>query len=214
MIKAVIFDMDGLIIDSETSTWPKVLSEFLLSKGIVLTDEAREEARGAGHKETIKIFKEKLGLEGNTDSLIAQMRSCFFKTFLQDPVLAVGIKEFLEDLSKKDYILAIATGLGPENEVINLLLKLDLKKYFKEVVTGDEVTKGKPDPQIYLITAQKIKVKPQDCLALEDAVNGVLSGKAAGMKVFGVNQDEKIKESLINAGADKVFSSLLEIKEL
>jgi len=214
MIKSVIFDMDGLIIDSETNTWPKVLSEFLLSKGIVLTDEAREEARGAGHKETIKIFKEKLGLEGNTNSLITQMRSCFFKTFLQDPVLAVGIKEFLEDLSKKDYILAIATGLGPKNEVINLLLKLDLRKYFKEVVTGDEVTKGKPDPQIYLITAQKLEIKPQDCLVLEDAVNGVLSGKAAGMQVFGVNIDEKIKESLINAGADKVFSSLLEVKDL
>ena len=163
-------------------------------------------------KETIKIFKEEFGLEGNTDDLIAEMRSYFFKTFSRDIKLTKGAKDFLEKLRKKNHILAIATGLGPESEVINLLLKLDLRKYFKEVVTGDEVTRGKPDPQIYLITAQKLKVKPQDCLALEDAVNGVLAGKAAEMKVFGVNKDEKIRESLINAGADKVFSSLLEVE--
>ena len=213
-MKAVIFDLDGLLIDSETTIWPKSITEFLLSKGILYTDEVREKARGSGHKETIEIFKKNLDLKGNIENLVAEMRSYFFKNFLLCPALITGSKEFLEGLSKKEYLLAVATGLGPKNCVIDLLSRLEIKKYFKQITTGDEATRGKPDPQIYLITAKKLGVKPSECLVLEDAMNGVIAGKAAEMKVFGINKDEKNKKELKKAGADKVFSGLLEIEDL
>ena len=130
-MKAVIFDLDGLLIDSETTIWPKSITEFLLSKGILYTDEVREKARGSGHKETIEIFKKNLDLKGNIENLVAEMRSYFFKNFLLCPALITGSKEFLEGLSKKEYLLAVATGLGPKNCVIDLLSRLEIKKYFK-----------------------------------------------------------------------------------
>jgi len=90
----------------------------------------------------------------------------------------------------------------------------NLSNYFSVIVSSDQVKKGKPYPDVYLFTAKLLFLEPNDCLVLEDTVNGVLAGKAAGMEVFGVNKDEKIKKELKNAGADKVFSSLLEIKSL
>lgn len=214
MIKAIIFDLDGLLIDSEATVWPKSISEFLLSKGILHADEAREKARGAGHKEVIEIFKKDLGLKGNIKNLIVEMRSYFYKNFLQNPALINGARRLIDELSRGKYLLTIVTGLGPRSKVIEVLSVLKIDKYFKKIITGDEVVEGKPNPEIYLYMAKKLKVKPSECLVLEDAVNGVLAGKRAGMKVFGVNKNEKIKESLIKAGADKVFSSLLEIKDL
>ena len=214
MIKAIIFDLDGLLIDSEITIWPESISEFLQDKGFKYSNDLNEKTRGTGHKETIEIYKKILGLKGNTQRLIAQMRDYFYKNFLRDPQLIKGAKESLRTLSKKGYLLSIATGLGPREKVIELLSSLGIEKYFKEIITGDEVTKGKPDPQIYLVTAEKLDVEPPDCFILEDSVNGVLAGKAAGMRVFGVNKNEKIKKELKKAGADKVFSSLLEIKSL
>jgi beta-phosphoglucomutase len=213
-MKAIIFDMDGLLIDSETTVWPKSISEFLLSKGISNSKEAIRKARGSGHRVTIGIFKKDLGLKGDDEELVSEMRSYFFKNFLQNPVLIDGVEEFLKMINEKEYLLAIATGSGPRNEVIELLSELRIKDYFEEIVTGDEITKGKPDPQIYLVTAKKLGINPVECLALEDAANGVLAGKAAGMRVFGVNKDEQARKELEDAGADEVFSSLLEIKDL
>lgn len=214
MIKAVIFDLDGLLIDSETAVWPKSISEFLGNKGFTYTDTLNEKTRGSGHKETIKAFRKELGLKGNEKELIGEMRSYFYKNFLLNPRLINGAKKLLNELSKKQYLLSIATGLGPRNKVVEMLNALEIDRYFKAIITGDEVKRGKPNPEIYLSTAKELEVQSLNCLVLEDAVNGVLAGKRAGMKVFGVNKDEEIRKKLRKAGADKVFSSLLEIKDI
>jgi|WetSurMetagenome_2_1015567.scaffolds.fasta_scaffold00899_2 HAD superfamily hydrolase (TIGR01509 family) len=214
-MKVAIFDLDGLLIDSETSAWPKAIFDFLSNKGISRgIDDAEKKAKGAGHRETIIIFKEDLGLEGETEDLIVEMREYFYKTFTQNPVLTEGAKEIVKKLHEKKYILAIATGLGPRESVISLLESLGLKKYFKEIITGDEIAKGKPNAEIYLKMAKKLGVNPEECLVFEDSINGVKAGKNAKMKVFGVNKEEEIKRELKKAGADEVFSSLLEINNL
>jgi beta-phosphoglucomutase-like phosphatase (HAD superfamily) len=213
MIKAVIFDMDGLLIDSEPS-WYIALAEFLRAKGFEYTAELSNKIRGGGHKESVRIFREEFGLEGNTEELIIEMRSYFYKVFLANPKLLEGAREIVGNLREKKFALALATGTGPRDKVLEILNVLKIKDYFELIITGDEIAKGKPNPDIYLLASERINIKPAECLVLEDTVNGTLSGKAAGMTVYGVNKDKTIKESLLKAGADKVFSSLLEIKDL
>lgn len=210
MIKAVIFDMDGLLIDSQPA-WKEAISEFLARRKLIYLPELRSRVIGSGHREIIELFKEKLGLKGDTDKLVAEMRECFYKHFLQKPKLVSSASEVLRDLSK-NYVLSIATSTGPRKKVLEILSKVAIKNYFKTIITGDEIIKGKPDPEIYLYSAEKLNVKPSECLVLEDAINGILAGKKAGMRAYGVNKDEKIRRELKKAGADEVFPSLLEIQ--
>lgn len=211
MIKVVIFDMDGLLTDSQPA-WYEAIKEFLFKRKLKYTPSMSNRVMGSGHRETIKLFKKQMGLKGDTEGLVLEMREHFFRHFMQEPEIMDGVKELLEFLKGQKYALSVATSTAPRSKVIEIFKALRIKNYFKAITTGDEIAKGKPDPQIYILTAKKLGVKPSDCLVLEDAVNGVISGKAAGMKVYGVNKDEEIRGELEEAGADKVFTSLLRIK--
>lgn len=182
-VKTIIFDMDGLLIDSQWA-WNRALAQFLASKRLVFTDKIRKRLPGTGNKEAIEIFKQELGLSGKTEVLVGEMRKHFFKVFLQEPKLMEGVIETVNNFKKKNYSLSVATSTGPRNRVVEMLNGLKIKKYFQLIVTGDEVSKGKPSPDIYLFSAKKLGVMVSGCLVLEDAVNGVLAGKQAGMMGF------------------------------
>lgn len=209
-IKAVIFDMDGLVIDSEPF-WDKADNELLRRRGKKYSSEVRKHILGRGQRESMEYFKNEFGLSGEIDDLIEERLSILYELLLPQMTLMEGAREAVNKFYKRGFLLAIATGGHRKENVIKILLKLGLAEYFFVIVTFQDAARGKPAPDIYLKMAELLGVAPEHCLVLEDSPNGVVAGKAAGMIVYGVNKDEDINRKLKNSGADKVFRSLLEI---
>lgn len=210
MIQAVIFDLDGLLINSE-SIWQKTDKELLKRRGIVYQGIVRNKIRGLGQKEVMELFKMEFGVAQDTDTLISERRTIFYSLAKKGLKLLPGAREIIKELYKKDYALAIATGGHRKEKIKEILNQFGLSNYFSLLISSDEVVNGKPAPDVYLATAARLGVEPLNCLVLEDAVNGVLAAKNAGMKVFGVNKNLQIRTKLKEAGANKVFLSLEEI---
>lgn len=209
-VKAVIFDLDGLLIASE-NLWRKTDIELLRGQNINYDIKIRSRIRGLGQKEAIELYQKELGLKGNIQTLIKERRAIFYSLAKNRLKLLPGAEKFIKELFKKSYGLAIATGGHRKEKIKEILTQFNLGNYFSVLLSSDEVKHGKPAPDVYLATAARLGVKPLNCLVLEDAVNGVLAAKNAGMKVFGVNKDLEIRKKLKESGADKVFSSLQKI---
>lgn len=210
MIQAVIFDLDGLLIDSE-SIWQETDKELLKRRGIVYQGIVRNKIRGLGQREVMELFKREFGVAQDTDELISERRAIFYSLAKKGLKLLPGAIEIVKELHKKGYALAIATGGHRKEKIKEILNQFGLSNYFSLLISSDEVVNGKPAPDVYLATAARLGVEPLNCLVLEDAVNGVLAAKNAGMKVFGVNKNLQIRTKLKEAGANKVFPSLEEI---
>lgn len=212
MIKAVIFDFDGLIVNSEPA-WLQSHHDFIEKYDLDVTHEQRVSFRGIGLKELVMRLREQFQLDKSVEELLNEYREIFYKNFInsKEMHLLEGVEECVKMFSQQGYQLAIATG-GHTPETMNTLLaSFKLLEYFPVIVSCDEVDRGKPHPEVFLHTAEKLGRQPAECLVIEDSVNGVKAGKAARMLVFGINQDEKIYTKLKAAGADEVFHSLLEI---
>lgn len=211
-ISAVIFDLDGLLINSEPS-WGKTYDIFI--KKYKLEDEPKfhDQMIGRGLKGVVEIMKEKLGLVGDTKKLVEDYREIFFEVFSKEKkVLKEGVLELVKSLSGRDVSMAVATG-GPSKEMVeNILGKEHILSYFDIIVSSDQVKRGKPFPDIFWETAKELGLSPVDCLVLEDSANGILAAKAAGMKSVGINSEPKWRKDLENAGADRVFASLKELE--
>lgn len=209
-IRAFIFDFDGLLIDSEPF-WDKADTEFLQKRGFEYTDELRVKTLGTGHREATEIFKKTFGIKGNTNTLIAERKEIFYKLLWNDLRLMEGAQGLIEMLFRSDYKLAIATGGHSVDKVQEILTALSLQTYFLVIVSSEEVKHGKPAPDVFLLTAKRLGVDTSACLVLEDAPNGVLAAKKAGMVAVGVNTNSDIRVALQNAGADTVVKNLTEL---
>lgn len=210
-ISAIIFDLDGLLIDSEP-IWDRAYYVFLEQKGLKETDFSQS-TNGMGLREFIEIWKKEGGLIGDTQELLEEFRSVFYKVLFEDENLRLldGARDLLLNLRGK-YKLAVSTG-GHKKEMIDKILnKLLILQFFGVVVSSDDVEHGKPYPDVNLEIAKKFGVDASNCLVFEDSVNGVLAAKAAGMRVIGVNRDEKIRQELAKAGADEVYASLKDVQ--
>lgn len=205
----VIFDLDGLLVDSEPF-WQETYDAFIKKYHLIDDPEIARLRHGAGVRDNIQMFKDRLGLIGDAVELTNEYRDIFYSFALKDDMLTLmpGAKHLLHCLAENSYRLAIATGGHPKERIEEILKKLDISMYFPTLVSSDIVEKGKPDPAVYLKTAEILGVDASDCVVLEDSVNGTKSGKAAGMLVIGVNSDETYQNELVKAGADLVTSRL------
>lgn len=210
-IRAVIFDLDGLLIDSEP-VWTE--SDKVFRKKYNLTipipPTTARDSHGIGVSDQIRLMQEKEGLQGDVDTLTEEYRGFFYKHFLTSPKFALmeGAEKVLEVLKGRSMPISIATGGHTREKVIKLLKKFNLQDTFDVIVSSDEVKVGKPAPDVYLLTAKKLKTDPKYCVVLEDSANGVKSGKAAGMKAIGINSDSTLQKRLEEAGADIIAPSL------
>jgi HAD superfamily hydrolase (TIGR01509 family) len=127
----------------------------------------------------------------------------FFRDEAGDVQTVDGLLSLLDDLEGAGVAIGVASS-GSRSRVNFLLERLDLKKYFQAVVTGDEVKNGKPDPSVFLRAAQTLQKDPGELLAFEDAASGVRSAKAAGMKCIGIAQPDRASV-LLDSGADHVL---------
>lgn len=213
MIRAVIFDLDGLLIDSEPF-WEHSFWEIVNKRnGIASKKGFYKQTLGLNIRDSILFAKKKLGLRGDIEKLVKEWRKLFYDLLLKPGNLAlmVGVKELVQRISK-DKLVALATSGHKKELAEKILRKLGIAKYFMTVVSGDGLKHAKPDPEIFLITARELGIKPSSCLVLEDAPSGIQAAKSGGMIAYGVNKDETLRKEMKKAGADKVFHSLAEIE--
>jgi HAD superfamily hydrolase (TIGR01509 family) len=180
---AIVFDMDGLMIDSETVYWA-VGRELAREFGKEVSDQTLGRMMGRSPIQSVEIYAHDLGLVQSPRELLA-MRDARVKQALERGVEPMpGLFEVLEQFKPK-YKLAIATS-APMELVEVVFRKLDLHSYFDAIQTSDDVTHGKPDPEIYLKAIARLGVAPADCAVLEDSSNGALAGKRSGAYTIAV----------------------------
>lgn len=211
MIKAVIFDMDGLLIDSEP-VWREAEKEIFSLVGITLTDEMCFQTVGLRIDEVVKHWKNKFPWDNFSEDEIEQ-RIIFRVIELVNQKCKVlpGVYESIAFFKTKNLPLAIASASAvPIIEAV--VEKLGIKNEFKVIHSAQHELFGKPHPAVYLSAAKFLDVHPSSCLVFEDSFNGVIAAKAARMKVVAVPEDIHYGESRFFA-ADHIMKSLLEVNE-
>ncbi len=181
-MKAVIFDMDGVLVNSEPIHF-EIEHRIFKSLGFTVSDDEMKTFAGLSQVEFWKKLKKRYDIKKSIDELLEYdygKRIEFFENIVCiDPVF--GIPELLENLKSKKIKLAIASSSFAD--LIDIVMtKLGLKEYFDVIVSGHEAENGKPDPDIFLYAADRLGVKPEECLVIEDSENGVKAAVNAGMK--------------------------------
>lgn len=186
-IKAVIFDMDGTLIDSMWM-WRDIDIEYLGKHNIELPKNLQKEIEGMSFTETANYFKDTFKLDESIDDIKNEWNEMARYKYEHEVELKKGAGEFLNYLVNNGIKLGIATSNS--RELVNAVSSnTGLDRYFDEIVTACEVNKGKPSPDIYLKVAEKLDIQPCECLVFEDVPMGILAGKNAGMRVCAVYDD-------------------------
>lgn len=210
-IKAVIFDLDGVIVSTDDyhyRAWKFMANE----EGIYFDRTINERLRGVSRMESLEIIMEKATKEYTNQEKIemAEKKNSLYRELLNELTpkdILPGVMKVLENL--KECRIKIAIGSSSKNTPM-ILEKIGLKDYFDAVADGNEIKNSKPDPEVFLLAAKKLAVDPEQCLVVEDADAGVEAALTGGMKVVGVGAGEN------NESADyKVKDlSLLDISEI
>lgn len=206
-IEAVIFDLDGVLVDSEPAH--QAATQRLIAPHAV-TDEEYALFVGASVEWYATWLLERFGLRESAEALIARYDDLVTEQLLREPLPALeGAVELLEAIRGRRRPLAVASQSRPR-WVRATLDGSGLRAHFDEVVTADEVGRAKPAPDVYLYTAERLGVRAEACLVVEDSVPGVQSARAAGMFVVQTQQASSAVGR--QPGADAVVSSLREFR--
>ena len=209
--KAVIFDMDGVIFDTEKvylDIWIEVFEKY----GYKMTKELYVNVMGTGRKNVIKTFLENFGDDLPIEKMYEEKDNQLFYIIENQGIpLKEGVKELFSMLKEKNYKIALATSAKRERVEKQIKDKW-LKESFDAIVCGDDVEKGKPSPDIFLKAAKKIDVEPENCFVVEDSPAGIKAAFSVGMKGIHV-EDLKVADEDILKYCQKSFKDLQEIKE-
>ncbi len=209
--KAVIFDMDGVIFDTEKvylDIWIEVFEKY----GYKMTKELYVNVMGTGRKNVIKTFLENFGDDLPIEKMYEEKDNQLFYIIENQGIpLKKGVKELFSMLKEKNYKIALATSAKRERVEKQIKDKW-LKESFDAIVCGDDVEKGKPSPDIFLKAAKKIDVEPENCFVVEDSPAGIKAAFSGGMKGIHV-EDLKAADEDILKYCEKNFKNLQEIKE-
>ena len=208
---AVIFDMDGVIFDTERvylEIWQSVFEKY----GYKMTKELYVNVMGTGRKNVIKTFLENFGDDLPIEKMYEEKDNQLFYIIENQGIpLKEGVKELFSMLKEKNYKIALATSAKRERVEKQIKDKW-LKESFDAIVCGDDVEKGKPSPDIFLKAAKKIDVEPENCFVVEDSPAGIKAAFSGGMKGIHV-EDLKAADEDILKYCEKNFKNLQEIKE-
>lgn len=209
-LKAVIFDLDGTIVDSMW-IWKQIDIDYLTKRGIQLPDDLQREIEGMSFTETAIYFKKRFNLKETIDEIKSEWSSMAYDYYKNRVQLKDGVKQFIEYMKFQDKKLGIGTSNAKELAV-EVLKAHNILHYFDTLRTSCEVKKGKPNPDVFLKVAEDLKVKPENCLVFEDTYAGVLAAKRAGMRVFAVADELSFPyKKEISKLADKYIESFIDI---
>jgi HAD superfamily hydrolase (TIGR01509 family) len=208
LIEAVVFDLDGVLIDSE-SAWAEVRREFVLERGGRWHDRTQRDMMGMSSVEWSRYIHDELGVEMSPQEISADVVRRLALLYRERLPLVPGAHDAVERVAGR-WPLGLASSSN--RELIDLVLEIaHLAHFFRVTVSSEEVARGKPAPDVYLEAARRLEIQPARCAAIEDSHNGILSGAAAGMRVIAIPNREFAPGREALAKAARVLESLDEL---
>lgn len=209
MIKAVIFDMDGLMIDSERVTF-EGYQQVLKKMNLTITRDFYLQLLGKPIKGIYQCFYDAYGNDFPIEDVIKEVHQYMADLFETEGVpLKNGLLELLDYLKKNHYKTIVATSSN-RDRVDKILARANITSYFDDSICGDEVTKGKPNPEVFLKSCEKLGVQPEQAIVLEDSEAGIQAAYSANIKVLCV-PDMKYPTEPYASMTTKIIDSLHEV---
>jgi HAD superfamily hydrolase (TIGR01509 family) len=207
--EAVVFDLDGVIVDSE-QVWDEVREAYVRETGGTYTDAATRDMMGMSSPEWSRYMAESLHVPGPPEEINDAIVERMLERYGEAPPLIPGAVESVRRVAAR-WPLAIASSSNPE--LIEVVVRAaGLGDVFEIAVSSQEVARGKPAPDVYLEAARRLGVAPERCAAVEDSHNGIRSAKAAGMRVVAVPNPHFPPDDEAMAAADVVLGSIGELQ--
>lgn len=208
MTSAVIFDLDGVIVDSE-QVWDEVREQYTVESGGRYSERATRDMMGMSSTEWSSYMAEELALPGSPEEINAAVVERMLARYGEEPPLIPGAVEAVRTIAER-WPTAIASSSNPE--LITVVLRVSgLDAVVREAVSSQEVERGKPAPDVYLEAARRLGADPASCAAVEDSHNGIRSAKAAGMRVVAVPNPHFPPGEEALALADVTLGSITEL---
>ena len=211
-IKAVIFDMDGVLIDSEP-LWRKAMIEGFASIGVLITEEDCKKTTGNRLKEVVEYWFEKLNIHDVLPTEIEhRIINMLVKLINNEGKAISGVIEVINFCNNKNIKIGLATSSS--NQLMEAVLeKLNLKNTFKSSISAENMEYGKPHPEVFLNCASQLQISPLECIVIEDSINGVIAAKAAFMSVIALPEHENINNHKFSI-ADYKLNNMQEVLKL
>jgi HAD superfamily hydrolase (TIGR01509 family) len=207
--RAVIFDLDGVLADSEP-WWNQIDAQLLAEYGITYRGEHHRDVLGVSYAVAVEFYKNAFNLSAPTDEIMRRRGEIATAFFAERIGLFPSVKDVLEDLRRLGLRLAVATS-SVAASARPFLSRHQLDPFFDVVVSGEEVERGKSQPDIYLTAAEKLDIAPEACLVVEDALSGIAAAKAAKMRVAAIPDRRFVDPCEYENEADYMLSSFTEL---
>ena len=199
-IKGCIFDLDGVIVDTAKYhylAWKKIADEL----GFEFTKEDNEKLKGVSRMDSLDILLQigNLNFDEKTKINLAEKKNKIYVNYISKinkSEILEGVEDFIKELKENN--IKIALGSVSKNAV-PIIKNIGMLNYFDSIIDGNKITKAKPDPEVFLLGAKELNLKPENCVVFEDAAKGIQAAKNAGMYAVGVG------DPLILKQADKVI---------
>jgi HAD superfamily hydrolase (TIGR01509 family) len=209
VIEAVVFDLDGVLIDSEP-TWNAAREQLVRERGGTWREQATREMMGMSSPEWSRYMREELGVDMEPEQIATEVVRRMQALYREHLPILPGAREALAALASR-WRLAIASSAN--RELIELVLDLaGMREHFAVTVSAEEVARGKPAPDVYLEAAKRLGVEPGRCVAVEDSTNGLRAAAAAGVLVVALPNRAFPPAPEVLELADVVISSLDELR--
>lgn len=188
--KAVIFDLDGTLVDS-MGIWKDIDVEYLGKLHLEVPEDLQQEIEGLSFSEVAVYFKKRFGLLEALDSIKEEWNRMAMDKYLYEVPAKDGAVEFVQYLHEQGFKLGVA--YSNSIQLVNAALEAHgIRQLFSVVLTCCEVEKGKPEPDVYLEVARRLQIDPKDCIVFEDIPVGIMAGNAAGMTTCAVEDSYSI----------------------
>jgi len=212
LFRAVIFDLDGVLADSEL-WWSEIDAKLLAQYGVNYRGEYHRNVLGVSYRLAVEFYKKVFDLSVPAEEMMRQRAEIAIDFFANRVGLFPSAKRVLKELRQMNLRLAVATS-SVSASVRPFLNRHNLTSLFDVIVTGDEIERGKPQPDIYLRAAEKLSLAADECLVIEDALSGIAAAKAAKMRVAAIPDTRFVDPREFEKEADYLLSSLSEIPAL